>query len=86
MKLRNAFNRCRNFSNGSASNDVKRILIRASIAVITFALGIVSAAISIKQPKSTTPAGDCVPRYDENVIAKSLREIDDPQFFMARSG
>jgi hypothetical protein len=62
---------------------VKRILIRVSIAVITFALGIVSAAISIKQPKSTTPVGDCVPRYDKNVIAKSLREIDDPQFFSA---
>jgi hypothetical protein len=43
----------------------------------------VSAAISIKQPKSTTPVGDCVPRYDKNVIAKSLREIDDPQFFSA---
>lgn len=65
---------------------MKRILPRVSIAAITFALGIVSTAISIKQPHAIsppTPAGDCVPRYDENVIAKSLREDDDPQFFSA---
>jgi hypothetical protein len=65
---------------------MKRILPRVSVAAITFALGIAFAAISIKQPNTIsppTPAGDCVPRYDENVIAKSLREDDDPQFFSA---
>jgi hypothetical protein len=63
---------------------MKRILIRAIFAVIAFALGITFTAIRIK-PASTisypTPSGHCTPRYDENVIAKNLRENDDPQLF-----
>ena len=65
---------------------MKRILIRVSIAVIAFALGVVSAAIWIKRPSTTsapTLTGDCTPRYDESVVAKSLRENDDPQLFSA---
>jgi hypothetical protein len=65
---------------------MRRILIRVSIALVAFALGIVSASVAIKRPNTVSPprpAGDCVPRYDENVIAKSLREDDDPQFFSA---
>jgi hypothetical protein len=65
---------------------MRRILIRVSIAVVAFALGIISATITIKRPNTSSPpttAGDCVPRYDENVIAKSLREIDDPQLSRA---
>lgn len=30
-----------------------------------------------------TPSSDCAPRYDENVIARNLREIDDPELFRA---
>lgn len=30
-----------------------------------------------------TPASDCMPRYDENVISNNLRETDDPDFFRA---
>jgi hypothetical protein len=65
---------------------MRRILLRVSIAVVAFALGIISATITIKRPNTSsapTTAGDCVPRYDENVIAQSLREIDDPQLFSA---
>jgi hypothetical protein len=65
---------------------MKRILIRVSIAVIAFALGIVSAAVWIKRPSTIstpTPTVDCTPRYDESVVAKSLRENDDPQLFSA---
>ena len=65
---------------------MKRILIRAMSAVITFALGIASAATWIKRPSTIpapTPSVDCAPRYDENVIATSLTEIDDPQLFRA---
>lgn len=65
---------------------MKRILIRAIFAVIAFALGIASAAIWIKRPSTIsdpTPSGDCAPRYDENVIAKNLRENDDAQLFSA---
>ena len=63
---------------------MKRILIGVSIAVVTFALGIAVATTSIKRPNSISPPiGDCVPRYDENVLAKSVRENDDPQLFRA---
>lgn len=65
---------------------MKRILIRAIIAVIAFTLGIASAAMWIKRP-STIPnptlSGDCGPRYDESLVSKSLRENDDPQLFTA---
>ncbi len=64
---------------------MKRILIRAIIAVIAFTLGIVSAATWIKRPSTTstpTPTGDCTPRY-ESVVTKNLRENDDPQLFSA---
>ena len=65
---------------------MKRILIRTIIAVITFAIGIASAAIRINRPSDTstpTPSADCVPRYDESVVARDLRGNDDPQFFSA---
>ena len=64
---------------------MKRILIRAIIAVIAFALGIVSAATWLKRPSTTstsTLTGDCTPRY-ESVVTKNLRENDDPQLFSA---
>ena len=63
---------------------MKRILIGAITAVIAFALGVASAAIWIKSPSNivvSTPSSGCAPRYDENVIARSLREIDDPELF-----
>jgi hypothetical protein len=65
---------------------MKRILMRAMIAVIAFALGIVSAATWIKRPSTSstsTPTGECAPRYVESVVAKTLRENDDPQLFSA---
>ncbi len=65
---------------------MKRILIRAVFAVMACALGIASAAIWTKSPtkiSDPTPSGDCAPRYDENVIARTLRENDDPQWFSA---
>lgn len=65
---------------------MKRILIRAIIAVIAFALGIASAATWITRPSTiSTPTltGDCAPRYDESVVARSLRDNDDPQLFSA---
>ena len=65
---------------------MKRILIRAIFAAIAFALGIASAAIWIKRPSTISdpaPSNDCAPQYDENVIAKNLRENDDPQLFRA---
>ncbi|HET6892370.1 MAG TPA: hypothetical protein VFH31_14810 [Pyrinomonadaceae bacterium] len=65
---------------------MKRILIRAIVAVIAFALGIASAVVWIKKPSTVsapTPSGDCVPRYDESVVGKNLRENDDPQLFRA---
>jgi hypothetical protein len=65
---------------------VKRILIRAITAVIAFALGVASAATWIKSPSKIvvpTPSSDCAHRYDENVIARNLRELDDPELFRA---
>jgi hypothetical protein len=65
---------------------MKRILIRAIIAVIAFTLGIASAAMWIKRPSTIanpTPSGDCAPRYDESLVYKSLRENDDPQLSSA---
>lgn len=65
---------------------MKRILIRAITAGIAFALGVASAAIWIKSSRNIVapaPSGACVPRYDEKVIATSLRENDDPEFFRA---
>lgn len=65
---------------------MKRILIKAITAVIAFALGVASAAIWIKSPSTIvvpTPSSNCEPRYDETVIARNLREIDDPELFRA---
>ena len=53
---------------------------------MAFAVGVASAAIWTRPPGITsapTPSGDCAPQYDENVIARSLRENDDPQWFRA---
>jgi len=73
--------------NGVASNDfMKRILIRVMFASIAFVLGIASAAVWIKRPSAISdpkPPGNCAPHYDENVIARNLRENDDPQLFSA---
>ena len=66
---------------------MKRILIRAAIALIAFALGIASTAIWISKRSTSIrtpePSSDCAPHYDASVVAKSLREDDDPQFFSA---
>ena len=65
---------------------MKRILIRAIFAIVAFTIGIASATIWIKRPSTIPdpkPPGDCAPRYDEYVIAKNLRENDDPQLFSA---
>lgn len=65
---------------------MKRIPIRAITAVIAFALGVASAAIWIRSPSRVvvpTLSSDCAPRYDENVIARNLREQDDPEVYRA---
>lgn len=65
---------------------MKRILIRAITVVIAFALGVASAAIWIRSPSRVvvpTLSSDCAPRYDENVIARNLREQDDPEVYRA---
>src|SRR5688572_11193856 len=77
----------RNFLNASVSkNFMKRILIRATIVVIAFTLGIASAALWVKRPSTIsnpTSRGDCAPRYDESVVSRSLRKNDDPRLFSA---
>jgi hypothetical protein len=65
---------------------MKRILIRVLIAVITFAVGVVSTSTWMKQPNAIPPpttTGDCVPRYDESVVVRSLRDNGDPHLFTA---
>jgi hypothetical protein len=66
---------------------MKQIALRATIALIAFALGIASAAVWIsKRPAIVTlptSANDCAPVYDPTAVAKKLGEDDDPQFFAA---
>jgi len=65
---------------------MKRILIQAMFALITFVLGIAAAVVWIKSPSAISDpklSRNCAPRYDENVIAKNLRENDDPRLFSA---
>ena len=65
---------------------MKRILVRAIIALIAFVLGIASAAVWIKKPSVISdpkPSSNCPPLYDENVIATNLRENDNPELFRA---
>jgi hypothetical protein len=57
---------------------MKRVLIRASIAVVAFLLGIAAASIwiSTRPNKVVTPtlSKDCAPQYDANLVAKQIRE------------
>jgi hypothetical protein len=66
---------------------MSRIAVSASIAIIAFVLGVASAAIWISQrpsPIAPLPSSiDCAPLYDATVVAKRIREDDDPQFFAA---
>jgi hypothetical protein len=64
---------------------MKQIALRATIAMAAFALGGASAALWISERPVTPPASssDCAPVYDPTLIAKKVREDDDPQFFSA---
>jgi hypothetical protein len=66
---------------------MKRVLIRASIAVVAFLLGIAAASIWISTRPSkvatSTLSKDCTPQYDANLVAKQIRENDDPDLFRA---
>ena len=66
---------------------MKRISLLFATALITFALGILSATIWISKRKPVvaqpTSSNACTPVYDPSVVAKSVREDDDPQFFAA---
>ena len=56
------------------------------LAAVAFGLGVASTAIWSWRSSSTpeaTPSADCAPRYDENVVAKNIRENDDPELFRA---
>ena len=66
---------------------MKQIPLRLTIAIITFVVGIASAAIwiSTHRPFSqvSRPLADCAPIYDPAVLAKQIREDNDPQLFAA---
>lgn len=56
------------------------------LAAIAFGLGVASTAIWSRRSNSipaATPSRGCAPRYDENLVAKNIRENDDPELFKA---
>jgi hypothetical protein len=66
---------------------MKRVLIRALIALVTFAVGIGSSAVWTSRRSNAIPtpisSDDCASYYDADLLRKRLREDDDPQFFSA---
>ena len=66
---------------------MKQILLRAVIAIITFAVGVASNAVwnwtTSTTDKEFELSGNCRPQFDLSIISNSLREDDDPQFFKA---
>jgi hypothetical protein len=66
---------------------MKQIALRATIAIVAFALGVASAAlwISKRQANVTPPASssNCAPVYDPTLTVKKVRDDDDPRFFSA---
>ena len=66
---------------------MKRVLIRACIAVVAFLLGLASASIWTSRRSTnvatSTLSKDCAPQYDANLLVKQIRENDDPDLFRA---
>jgi hypothetical protein len=66
---------------------MKRGLIRVATAIVTFILGLASTAIWIPVPPPSVPTSaslkNCALQYDADLVAKRIREDDDPAFFRA---
>jgi hypothetical protein len=66
---------------------MKRICLFFAIALVSFLAGAASAELWISKHHSMvpppTPSNICSPVYDPGIIARRLREDDDPQLFTA---
>ena len=66
---------------------MRKLPLLIAVAIISFGIGVASAAVWIAtRPAPPIPVvslNDCTPRYDGKLVAKQIKENDDPQFFAA---
>ena len=66
---------------------MRRLLLLIAIAAISFGIGIASASVWISKRRlmaaQPSSAKDCAPVYDPAIVAKQIREEDDPKLLDA---